>query len=113
LTVPVWYAYEPGGELRFITGRTSRKIALLQQAGRLSLCAQTETPPYKYVTVEGPITSVDPVDVEQDYRPITRRYLGTQAGDDYVTQNGGATAGADSVVVRMRPEQWLTVDYGK
>ena len=24
LTVPVWYSYDPGGELRVVTGRTSR-----------------------------------------------------------------------------------------
>jgi hypothetical protein len=53
LTVPIWYSYEPGGELRVVTARTSRKARLLQRAGRFSLCAQTETPPYKYVSVEG------------------------------------------------------------
>jgi nitroimidazol reductase NimA-like FMN-containing flavoprotein (pyridoxamine 5'-phosphate oxidase superfamily) len=45
LTVPVWYSYDPGGELRLITGRTSRKGQLLERARRFSLCAQTETPP--------------------------------------------------------------------
>lgn len=55
LTVPVWYSYEPGGEVRIITARRSRKGRLLERAGRFSLCAQTETPPYKYVSVEGPI----------------------------------------------------------
>ena len=49
LTVPIWYAYTPGGELRLITGRHSRKGRLLAQAGRFSLCAQTEAPPYRYV----------------------------------------------------------------
>src|SRR5262245_28020587 len=61
LTVPVWYTYEPGGELRFITSRTSRKGRLLQRAGRFSLCAQTETRPYKYVSVEGPIIVMTPL----------------------------------------------------
>ena len=42
LTVPIWYTYTPGGELRLITGRHSRKGRLLAQAGRCSLCAQTE-----------------------------------------------------------------------
>src|SRR5262245_31279727 len=46
LTVPIWYAYEPGGELRVITGRSSRKGRLLAHAGRFSICVQTETPPY-------------------------------------------------------------------
>ncbi len=55
LTVPIWYAY--GGDLRIMTGRESRKARLLARAGRFSLCVQTETPPYKYVSVEGAIVS--------------------------------------------------------
>ena len=53
LVVPIWYSYEPGGEVRIITGRTSRKGKLLERAGRFSLCVQAETLPYKYVSVEG------------------------------------------------------------
>ncbi|MBI4590321.1 MAG: pyridoxamine 5'-phosphate oxidase family protein [Candidatus Rokubacteria bacterium] len=56
LTVPVWFSYEAGGPLRFVTGGGSRKAALIRRAGRISLCAQTERPPYKYVSVEGPVT---------------------------------------------------------
>src|SRR5688572_26577232 len=73
LTVPVWYSYEPGGELRVITGRTSRKGRLLARAGRFSLCAQTEQPPYRYVSVEGPIVAIEPSDHERDLRPIAIR----------------------------------------
>jgi nitroimidazol reductase NimA-like FMN-containing flavoprotein (pyridoxamine 5'-phosphate oxidase superfamily) len=51
LTVPVWYAYQPGGELRVLTASASRKGRLLERARRFSLCAQTETPPYRYVSV--------------------------------------------------------------
>ncbi len=43
LTVPIWYSYEPGGEVRVITARASRKGRLLERAGRFSLCAQTRT----------------------------------------------------------------------
>ena len=59
LTVPIWYSYEPEGEIRIITARSSRKGKLLEQAGRFSLCAQAETPPYKYVSVEGPIVAIE------------------------------------------------------
>ena len=69
LTVPIWYSYEPGGELRVVTARTSRKAQLLQRAGRFSLCAQTETSPYKYVSVEGPVVAIEPADLERDRRP--------------------------------------------
>jgi nitroimidazol reductase NimA-like FMN-containing flavoprotein (pyridoxamine 5'-phosphate oxidase superfamily) len=69
LTVPVWYAYDRGGELRVVTARTSRKGQLLARADRFSLCAQTETPPYKYVSVEGPIVAIEDANVERDLRP--------------------------------------------
>jgi len=78
LVVPIWYSYEPGAEVRIITGRTSRKGRLLERAGRFSLCVQTETPPYRYVSVEGPIVAVEAVDVERDGRPLAHRYLGTE-----------------------------------
>ncbi|MGH8982962.1 MAG: pyridoxamine 5'-phosphate oxidase family protein [Acidimicrobiia bacterium] len=110
LTVPVWYAYAPGGEVRFITGGDSRKARCLEQAGRASLCAQTETAPYQYVSVEGPVTidpRVDPV----ERRAIARRYLGVELGDAYAEATAADAAG--SVTVRLLPEHWLTVDYGK
>jgi nitroimidazol reductase NimA-like FMN-containing flavoprotein (pyridoxamine 5'-phosphate oxidase superfamily) len=111
LTVPIWYAYAPGGELRLITGRHSRKGRLLTQAGRCSLCLQTESPPYRYVSVEGPITAIEAVDVERDLRPLAHRYLGAEEGDRFVepTREGQA----ENILIRMRPERWLTADYSK
>ena len=110
LVVPIWYSYEPGVEARIITGRTSRKGKLLERAGRFSLCVQTETLPYKYVTVEGPIVAVEAADIERDRRPLARRYLGTELGDQYIESTRDVIG---NVLVRMRPERWLTVDYSK
>lgn len=111
LTVPVWYSYDPGGEVNLVTGRMSRKGRLLERARRFSLCAQTETPPYKYVSVEGPIIAIDAANLERDLRPLARRYLGAHMGDQYV-ENTRAEHG-DNVLIRMRPERWLTVDFAK
>ena len=113
LTVPIWYAYEPGQELSIITSPSSRKGQLLARAGRFSLCAQREALPYKYVSVEGPIVSTQPADREHDLRPIARRYLGPEEGDRYVERTRDDPDYADNVLIRMRPERWLTVDYGK
>jgi nitroimidazol reductase NimA-like FMN-containing flavoprotein (pyridoxamine 5'-phosphate oxidase superfamily) len=86
LTVPIWYAYDAGGELRVVTARASRKGRLLARAGRFSLCAQTETPPYKYVSVEGPIIATEAADLERDLRSLAHRYLGIERGDRYIEQ---------------------------
>jgi nitroimidazol reductase NimA-like FMN-containing flavoprotein (pyridoxamine 5'-phosphate oxidase superfamily) len=113
LTVPIWYAYEPGGELWFVTDRDSRKGRLLAGAGRVSLCAQTEAPPYRYVSVEGPIVSIEPSDRERHLRPMAHRYLGAELGDRYVEATAGEREAGGSIVVSVRPERWLTVDYRK
>ena len=110
LVVPIWYSYEPGGEVRVITVRTSRKGKLLERAGRFTLCVQKDTLPYKYVSVEGPIVAVEAADLERDRRPLARRYLGTELGDRYIEST---RAMVGNVVVRMRPDRWLTVDYAK
>jgi nitroimidazol reductase NimA-like FMN-containing flavoprotein (pyridoxamine 5'-phosphate oxidase superfamily) len=111
LTVPIWYGYEPGGELWVLTERDSRKGRLLAVGTRISLCAQSETPPYQYVSVEGPVLAVEPSDVERHTRPMARRYLGDELGDGYVAATASDRDG--SVLVRIRPERWLTVDYRK
>jgi hypothetical protein len=68
-----------------------------------------ENPPYKYVSVEGPITSKEPMDLEGHLRPMARRYLGEEMGDRYVEKEPSE----GSMVYFMEPEVWLTVDYAK
>lgn len=111
LTIPVWYTYQPGGELRVVTGRTSRKGRLLERTGRFSLCVQTETPPYKYASIEGPIVGIEPSDLDRDLRPLAHRYLGAEDGDAYIAATRDEHV--DNVLVRMRPERWLAVDFAK
>ena len=107
LTVPVWYVYEPGGELWFLISPDSVKGRLLQKSMRFSLCAQSESLPYKYVSIEGTAT-ISPFDKELHGRPIARRYLGEKGGDSYVENDDG-----ESVRVSTTPERWFTVDYSK
>ncbi len=106
LTVPVWYDYEPGGDLWFIIGPQSVKAKYLEVGTQISMCAQQEALPYKYVTAEGAVTSIEPATDEQE--PMAVRYLGEELGKQY-----SANSGSDSVVVRMTPQRWLGVDYGK
>jgi PPOX class probable F420-dependent enzyme len=111
LTMPVWYAYEPGGTVDIITDTGSRKAERMRAAGRVSLCAQNETPPYQYVSVEGPLTALGAAPGAEERRAMAYRYLGQEMGDLYLE----ATAeDADrSVMFRMTPERWLTTDFAK
>lgn len=115
LSAPIWYDYEPGDDLWVITAETSRKGKLLAASSRFSLCVQTETPPYKYVSVEGPITAIGPSDYAQDERPMAHRYLGPEFGEQYLEATGGEAARREEVQLRvaMHPERWLTTDYAK
>jgi nitroimidazol reductase NimA-like FMN-containing flavoprotein (pyridoxamine 5'-phosphate oxidase superfamily) len=109
LTIPVWYTYEPGGTVTLTTGRATRKAVAIGAAGRFSLCAQDEQPPYKYVTVEGPAT-IEPATLAERLA-LARRYLGPENGDAFIAAEGGG--GDSSVAIRMAPEHWLAADFSK
>tara|TARA_B100001079_G_scaffold32898_1_gene24787 strand:+ start:88 stop:507 length:420 start_codon:yes stop_codon:yes gene_type:complete len=108
LTVPIWYDYEPGKELWFITGPNSLKGKLLKVGVRLSLMSQSEEPPYKYVSIEGPVVSIDESS-DDDLLAMAVRYLGEDGGKQYA-ENSNTSGG---IIVRVKPERWLSVDYGK
>lgn len=111
LTVPVWYAYEPGGDILIGTGRHTRKAELIRKAGRMSLLVQSETPPYKYVSIEGPVRIDENADITDLERSMAIRYLGEKRGMAYFESTEDQRA--ESVLVVLTPERWLAVDYGK
>lgn len=112
LCMPVWYLYEPGGEVQIWTGPNTRKVRLLRAAGRISLCVQDPRPPYRYITVEGPV-QIEPVDYQRAVRPLAYRYFGPEQGEAYLASLGGQAGTADDLLVRLVPEHWQTVDYSK
>jgi hypothetical protein len=63
--------------------------------------------------VEGPIIATEAAELERDLRPLARRYLGIERGDHYIEQTRDAHEHAENVLIRMRPERWLTVDFAK
>src|SRR6478736_369693 len=81
VVTPIWYSYEPGGDVVITTGTSSSKTAALRSAGHASFCVQDEVAPYAYVVVEGSVTITDGVDSEWR-RGIARKYLG-ELGDAY------------------------------
>lgn len=111
LTVPVWYDYAPSGVVRFSTGATSRKAIAMRATGRASLLVQTETAPYRYVSVEGPVRLLGEPDFEKDIRPTAVRYLGEAMAEVYLASLAAEHSAA--IMVELVPEHWLTVDYAK
>ncbi|GGT24524.1 pyridoxamine 5'-phosphate oxidase family protein [Streptomyces chromofuscus] len=109
LSVPIWYQYEPGGDLWILTGLDSRKHRLIGAAGRFTLMVDRLEPTVRYVSVEGPVVDTTPGTVEK-LREISARYLPAEKVEEYVDfslKNHG-----EMVVVRMRPERWVSSDLG-
>lgn len=103
LAVPVWYLFEDG-EVRIHTDSTTLKAKLIGPDSRATLVAQTEAPPYKYVSVEGPVR----VEQRRDADPqMAIRYLGEQGGRAYAAQS----ASENGVVITITPQRWRSADY--
>ncbi|MEU6179346.1 pyridoxamine 5'-phosphate oxidase family protein [Streptomyces coeruleorubidus] len=110
LTVPIWYQYEPGGDIWIMTGLDSRKNELISAAGRFSLMVDRLEPTIRYVSVEGPVVDTDPATLDQ-LRELSARYLPADKVDGYVDfswKNHG-----EQLVLRMRPERWVSSDLGQ
>ena len=106
-SVPIWYEYAPGGDIRVNTGASSRKAKLIEQAGAVTLVVQHEEPPYQYVVVEGTVvdtTKPTPLDVREE---IAIRYLGEEGGRAFVRALDSQT----TVLFTIRPDRWLTADF--
>jgi PPOX class probable F420-dependent enzyme len=106
---PIWYSYDPGGEVAFSIGRHSAKAKALRAAGVASLCAQSEQLPYAFVTVDGRVVVEDTAADEELRARIAIRYLGDELGAAYIE----STKGADSVLARLTPEHWRSNDYSR
>jgi PPOX class probable F420-dependent enzyme len=106
-SVPIWYDYTPGGDVRIMTGASSRKARLITQAGAVTLVVQREEPPYQYVVVEGNVvetTNPAPADLQES---IAIRYLGEEGGRAFVR----SMEGVEEVLFTIRPDRWLSADF--
>lgn len=108
LNVPIWYQYVPGGEVWVLTGAQSQKMRRITEAGRFSLMVEEVEPRVRYVSVEGPVTRVEPT-TDAQHREMVARYLPADKVDAYLSY---AESFGDQVTVGMRPEHWLSADMG-
>jgi uncharacterized protein len=109
LTVPVWYGYEPGGDITFFTGtmgRKARKIGLIEKAGAVSMCVQRAELPPEYVTVEGSVAGADRPPSPEQMLAVARRYLPEEQAQGFVAQELGRPD-SELVLFTIRPERWL------
>jgi nitroimidazol reductase NimA-like FMN-containing flavoprotein (pyridoxamine 5'-phosphate oxidase superfamily) len=106
LALPVWYEYV-GGDVIVNIDDDTRKAELVRAARRATLTVQDETPPYKYVSVEGPATIEARTGNDV---ALAGRYLGPELGEWYVQNNPPTDA---SVALRLKPEHWRTYDFAK
>ncbi|WP_116114252.1 pyridoxamine 5'-phosphate oxidase family protein [Amycolatopsis ruanii] len=109
LTVPIWYRYTPGGELWVRTPPGSRKARAIEAAGRFGLMAQRTEPTVRYVSVAGPVTAIEPDSAERA-REMAEHYLPAAQVEEFLAYE--RTRLGEHVVVRMRPERWLSADLG-
>lgn len=111
LSVPVWYVYEPGGEITLVTRPEARKAPLLQPGAPVAFLVQSEEMPPKYVSIQATVGSATPADIARDLKPIVRKYLGAEVGDAYVDNT--RPNGTNEIVVRLRPRRWFSRDFGR
>jgi uncharacterized protein len=106
-SVPIWYDYVPGGNVRVNTGASSRKAKLIEQAGVVTLVVQREEPPYQYVVVEGTVVETTQPTPDELREEIAIRYLGEEGGRAFVR----GMEGQDTVLFTIRPDRWITADF--
>jgi hypothetical protein len=109
LTLPIWYQYEPGGEAWVLTEAGSRKVRLIEAAGRFTLMVDRVTPTVRYVSVEGPVTRMVP-GTNDLLQEITVRYLPPDKVPEYI-DFAKAELG-EQVAIYLRPQRWLSADMG-
>jgi hypothetical protein len=110
LTIPIWYQYAPGGEPWILTGAESRKTQLIEAAGQFSLMVERSEPTVRYVTVDGPVSRIEPGGDELLVE-LTRRYLPAERVDTFL-DFARAELGSQ-VVIAMKPQHWLSADLGE
>jgi nitroimidazol reductase NimA-like FMN-containing flavoprotein (pyridoxamine 5'-phosphate oxidase superfamily) len=106
LALPIWYQFTDG-VIEIGMDGDSLKATLLRAAGRATMTVQTETPPYKYVCVAGPVTVLAE---QRDDFEMANRYLGPELGRWYADTNPSTER---SVIARLEPESFITMDFAK
>ncbi len=98
---PVWYVLD-GETFVFMTGEDSVKGRNLRRDPRITLCVDDDTPPFRFVIVEGEASvSADDPDMLRWSTLIGGRYM----GEDQAEAFGRRNAAPGELLVRLTPEK--------
>lgn len=109
LAVPIWYDYIPGGQLWVRTGPDSRKARAIRAVGRFNMLVQRTEPTLRYVSVEGPVTSMVQSTDEQAHE-MAARYLPADKVAEFVAYEQSELG--EQVTIYMQPQRWVSADLG-
>jgi len=89
MVVPIWFAVDDDGTLLFTTWGESIKGKSLRRDRRVSLCVDSDQPPYAYVRVDGTTTILDDAGLRRAWATrIGGRYMGAALAEQYGERNG-------------------------
>jgi PPOX class probable F420-dependent enzyme len=89
IVVPIWFGVDDDDTLLFTTWGDSIKGKSLRRDGRVSLCVDSDQPPYAYVRVDGTTAIVDDAELLRTWATrIAGRYMGAALAEQYGERNG-------------------------
>jgi len=89
MVVPIWFDVDDDDTLLFTTWAESIKGKALRRDGRVSLCVDSDQPPYAYVRVDGTTTILDDAALLRTWATrIGGRYMGAALAEHYGERNG-------------------------
>jgi PPOX class probable F420-dependent enzyme len=96
---PIWFTLD-GDDVLFTTNTETVKGRNLRRAGRALLVVDEATPPYDFVTIEGPVEISEDLDEMLHWATILGgRYMGAEQAEGFGRRN----AVRGELLVRLRP----------
>ncbi len=103
--VPIWFDWN-GEELLVATFAGARKLTDLADGSVVAVTIDTDTFPYRSLKLRGPVRIESARGLADCYRRAAVRYLGQDMGERWLD----FLAGADQVVLRLRPTWAVAAD---
>lgn len=101
---PIWYGYEPGGDIRILIHNRSLKARRMPMGVRVSFTVHTEDPTL-WTSAEGPVVSIHEVDFDSEFRTLVDRYIDDPAGQIEFMEQYRPIAD-EFICLTIRPERW-------